>query len=843
MPESAPDKRLFGQLAYKMISKSRNDTPQETTVVPPRAIQTSQEVNLFLEILPYVAPDAATGRKEALELLGSSNLGVDSKIGSGDWWGLVRRRLDLLEESGDWNEVWKACEELLRGVETKAKEEKENGEAEGKEVEKKTEGTTEADGETKGRGDDWRVWDGFVKAAGELYNQENKDQGNKALEVILSHRQTAKEGTSRNADLALVKFSSLFHDHHEGPEGTPTLLEACKEYFTKTGTKSCCFEDLQNYLETLEMSEKQEFLAFVGKSIEDMDADDEVLSENLEVLHFQSLTDGFYQKSKISKTAAQINHHKFIYLLNISPLATNATLTASSEDVIPKLNEFITSSLRIYAGALPLGSALLDTDNQYGDDAALLSVMGLIRLHLLHSASHPRTSITAQAPLYQALAILNVVVSKSKHNYQALLLLVRLYLLLGAIPLAIEVYPRLNIKQIQNDTLSHFLLTRISTVLPNERKVEVILNEAGRIYESSGAQTPNMLVLAFERGGYAQMMGFLEFSERVAGSVCRSMWEIERRRLDRLRGYTTSVTGKVDDAETLDTVLKDDATIWDNRDFGVVVNCETEHPPSLPPAEEGGEPKKVPKKRFEELFRTAEPPGEHWVKAFGVVEKLITYSKAVVAASSEGGLTPVLEPENCTGILEKVLGDREADIEFTAPEKEYLDLMTHVAAAVQAAIAKDTDATKAALEKARTWFTERVPGEEVASPDWHALHTLHLRIDASSIITSFIRPCLSSSIHKPLQKALKAPLQELLTVAGAFRTKLLEGAKKAAKGIEEEEGSDVEQELVDRVLEMEKGDVGRLLRDLEVFGGVERVVEGVRRVRKEVGVAMGGGRK
>lgn len=116
------DKKLFGQLAYRMISKSRTDTPTDTTVVPHRAIQTSQEVGLYLEVLPYVAPDSATATKEALELLGSSNLGVDSKIGSGDWWGLVRRQLDLLEESGNWMEVWKACEGLLHGVEVKAKE-------------------------------------------------------------------------------------------------------------------------------------------------------------------------------------------------------------------------------------------------------------------------------------------------------------------------------------------------------------------------------------------------------------------------------------------------------------------------------------------------------------------------------------------------------------------------------------------------------------------------------------------------------------------------------------------------------------------------------------------------
>lgn len=828
-----------------MISKSRIDTPQDTTVVPPRAIQTSQEVNLFLEVLPYVAPDTATATKEALELLSSPNLGVDSKIGSGDWWGLARRRLDLLEESGDWNQVWKECEELLHGVETKAKEERENGTPEKKEetVVAETDGTAAAEGEeTKGRGDDWRVWEGFVKSAGELYNQENKSHGTKALEVILSHRATAAPGTSRNADLALVKFASLFHDHHEGPEGTPTLLEACKEYFTKTGTKSCCFEDLQNYLEMLETSEKAEFLAFVANHVAEMDKDDEVLENCLKTLNYHTLTPGFYQKSKIAKVAAEINHHKFIYLLTISPLSTTDTTTPSSspedkpEDIIPKLNEFITSTLRIYNSALPLGSSLLPTDNQYGDDAALLSVMGLIRLHLLHTSdSGSATTIAAQAPLYQSVILLTTVISKSKHNYQALLLLVRLYLLLGAIPLALEIYPRLNIKQIQNDTLSHFLLTRISTVLPAEKRVETLLNEAGRIYESSAAQTPNMLVLAFERGGYAQMMGFLEFSERVAGSVCRSMWEIERRRIERLRGGGV-LAGRLEDADALSRVLIDDCVVWDNRDFGVVVSCETEHPPRSPVKDGQEEGEKGEKKRFEELFRTSPPPGENWVKAFALVEKFVAYCKAAISTTADSP-PPSLEPASIAKTLSTIAADPEAAVEFTDAEKSYLEVAVHIISTAQAAISKDVEKTKQALEKTKAWFI--IPDK---SPhiDWNALHTFHLHLDATHLVTSFLAPCLLSPTHKGSQKALKGSINEVVAAATEFRDGLIDMGRGTANAVEEEEGSDREQELVDRVLEMERGDVGRLLRDLEIFGGVEKVVEGVRKVRGSVAVAIRG---
>ena len=97
-----------------------------------------------------------------------------------------------------------------------------------------------------------------------------------------------------------------------------------------------------------------------------------------------------------------------------------------------------------------------------------------------------------------------------------------------------EIYPRLNIKQIQNDTLAHFLLIRTSALHPSSNKTEPLLKEALKIYETSRSQTPGRLVLAYERGSYAQMMRFVEFGDRASRSVRRGMWEVEKSRLARL---------------------------------------------------------------------------------------------------------------------------------------------------------------------------------------------------------------------------------------------------------------------------------------------------------------------
>lgn len=265
-----------------MIDKARGDTPADTTLIPARAIQTSQEVNLLLELLPYVAPGDAD--KEALEILNSKNLGVDSKIGEGDWWGFARRRLDLLERTKDWRTLFETCKSLLpkppppppppaeaNGGEAEASKEKNGGGGHGK-----GQGKAGRPDGVQGRGDDWRVWEGFVLAAGKLYDDGGKGVAKESLEKILEHRKALPPGSSRHGDLALVKFSSLFHDKNDGPEGTPTLLEALQEYFVNTGSKSCCFEDIQVYLEMLEDSERKDFLKYAEGAAEKLPGENEV---------------------------------------------------------------------------------------------------------------------------------------------------------------------------------------------------------------------------------------------------------------------------------------------------------------------------------------------------------------------------------------------------------------------------------------------------------------------------------------------------------------------------------------------------------------------------------------
>lgn len=127
-----------------------------------------------------------------------------------------------------------------------------------------------------------------------------------------------------------------------------------------------------------------------------------------------------------------------------------------------------------YLEGLKLGVDLPATELQHSDDLAILAAQVYVNLWKLTEDD---------APLYNAASLLEFGLTRSKHAWQMRLLLVRIYTLLGkcrfrntglmwlkcsihllgAPSLALEHYRGMNVKQVQNDTLSHFVLSRAST--------------------------------------------------------------------------------------------------------------------------------------------------------------------------------------------------------------------------------------------------------------------------------------------------------------------------------------------------------------------------------------------
>ena len=176
-----------------------------------------------------------------------------------------------------------------------------------------------------------------------------------------------------------------------------------------------------------------------------------------------------------------------------------------------------------------------------------MAVMALV--HLSRSEDGVERHRTSIKRLLQAATLLEILNAHSENNYQARLILVRVYTLLGCGSLAFKTYQGLNIKQVQNDTLSHNIFTRISTIHPWSftnlvngpagkagQEPMLGLQHAMKTYKRSEDQVPLMAKLAVEQGSYDQVAGFLDLGQRLSSSVCKYMWGIESRRVARLLG-------------------------------------------------------------------------------------------------------------------------------------------------------------------------------------------------------------------------------------------------------------------------------------------------------------------
>jgi N-terminal acetyltransferase B complex non-catalytic subunit len=193
---------------------------------------------------------------------------------------------------------------------------------------------------------------------------------------------------------------------------------------------------------------------------------------------------------------------------------------------------------------------LLPTDIHPGDDFALVAAMSLIKLgspvyvkYFADPVGFPQRN--GPKRLIQAAAVLEFAHSQSPANPQILLLLIRLYSLLGAGSLAMRAYNRLNVKQIQGDTLGYMLFDRISSLHPhpvqdNEKGSAEVLDPAAKlaklqsIYRNFHDQITSNCWRSFEAGSYDSIFQLMEAHDKLSRSLGCAISVIELRKILRL---------------------------------------------------------------------------------------------------------------------------------------------------------------------------------------------------------------------------------------------------------------------------------------------------------------------
>ncbi|KAI9789744.1 MAG: hypothetical protein M1816_005783 [Peltula sp. TS41687] len=599
------DRKLFGNLAYKMISKAASEVPTDPQVLlsPGRSISTPEELQLLVTIFRR-----ANEASEALRILDSQNLGISSSVAKGDW-SFVRHKLEILEEQKRWHDVWTFCKDLLVGA-SSTLDDKTSSEAT--------------------NGDDWTIWKAFIGANTQL----NKSEPSNETEAVITSF-LGRSPVGRNALLARLHFDRAEISSNHSPKASSNLLSSCQRYFDNAASKICCYDDLRDTIELLDLEAQQSLLDHA--------------KETCERIHSSDQSD---KGTLLRWITARVNELKLHLHLRISQLKRSH----------PDTVNFITDCVNLYKVSLSAVTPSSSSNNP-GEDACILAAMVLV-----HLSQHEKPAETWQSSspcLLQAAALLEFLLSHSAHNYQALLILVRIYGILGCHPLAFKTYSRLSIKNIQLDTIAHNLLTRISTLHPwpvadrsskkGNQDPSLELQRALTVHKKSEDQISKMIKLAVEQGSYNQIPGFLALGEQLDKSICKCMYQIESRRIMRFIHKKGSVAA-APDVHAYDLPL---APLSDNRDDGVMLNFERLESPS-----------------FEEYIRIGPKPGATWVTAFTVSEHLVASIMFRKDNGSEAASTANIESrlEVAAKELKEICAMEDTTLEFTKLELSYLTL-------------------------------------------------------------------------------------------------------------------------------------------------------------------------
>ncbi|KAK9250841.1 N-acetyltransferase B complex non catalytic subunit-domain-containing protein [Lipomyces tetrasporus] len=475
--------------------------------------------------------------------------------------------------------------------------------------------------------DDFESWKQMAYATTKL----DSEQRTKAFVELLE-----KRIKTRNGALAGVYYASL-RDAEE-------TFKAAKIYFENFAGRQCAFEDLRPYVMAFDV---QQWLDFVDKQI--------TFSTSIE-------------NATQSEVDTLVNARKFHYLL------------------APENKSFVDENISLYNKLLtsPALQDKLETDYFYGDDLILMAATWLLEGRPV-SSTVPKEDVTVAV-----IVLLETAASRDKYQIYIRLWLTRLYLYMGCFQPALGHYSILSIKNIQVDVLSHYLLSRVSTICPTWKP----LISTRDIYDANAVQTPYHIKKVYENGAFSQVAGFMEFGKRLSDSTNKGILCVEAKRIARILGMKM-------DGLAINPILV--STKWkENRDFSIMYAITRKGEETL-----------------ETKYRLGPNQTGVWVNAFilkeSIIDELLTADKRREHSSS---LKDLLAKEN----LETL----------TPVEKWSLEMVLQLSAMVDS-LTSDSVTT---LQKCFTEGIEKFTRQGNTSLSWEWFHLRFTLVETAKIVVA-----------------------------------------------------------------------------------------------------------
>jgi N-terminal acetyltransferase B complex non-catalytic subunit len=412
----------------------------------------------------------------------------------------------------------------------------------------------------------------------------------KELSAHLATNAGIEKPFQRNALLALIDFETSLERCYPSCEslvksrldlGLSGAVYILCVYGYKYGSTPIAFGDIGPVLEKFSEKDQREFLnampSFFDRTVGRQNLPEEMFEDRPRSVP-KWIDDVFVQKSPMSKGEQLVcatSRMKIEYLIK-SSMAENerrrflrssgytkqrtactwcdGSISNPSEAFCHAcLRKLAEESLKAYGTAIEntkemFGNTMKSTDIHPADDFVIIAAMCLVKL----AGCIPCDTNTADVrprgtlrELLQACAMLEFAHSHSTANKQTLILLVRLYQILGAGSLAMRAFARLGVKQIQLETLGYAILDRSSSLHPHAASdispsvvdnlsPQYHIGRMNKLYKKAGKDIQDNIWRAFKEESYDSIFQFCDVADNLSKSLTAAMTIIESRRIDRV---------------------------------------------------------------------------------------------------------------------------------------------------------------------------------------------------------------------------------------------------------------------------------------------------------------------
>lgn len=516
----------------------------------------------------------------------------------------------------------------------------------------------------------------------------------------------------------LARIALLSAQHKDGQTVSADLLQHFVQYYELFGSKAFCFDDLVVYLARLGPEFSKSFRDVSLKS----QADNGAEAHQLFLLKL-----------------------RYFLLFQREPLASEAISFATS--------------------ALNLSESRRD-DPATAAESMLLAALSLLRVAVATNQATHR---------HQASMLLHTASARYKDYYPLRILLIQVQMVNGQIHLAMNNFFELNVKNLQWETLGHYILTRISTLHPQQYgHGEESLNPLGAL--DTALSVFNSAQKSFDRAirdglhryqSYGNVLDTIKTRKELQRSIVVRLYGVEEIKCQRLLGIP--VTSRLEASNEPFSDLRD--TSFMPR-YG------------------------IPDGQLDEYLQCGIQPGKGWLSAMTLHEHLISWLQAETQADASEAFSTLTASFNTIAHTPDDLTQAESGA--LAVYRELVEIATSfVKQDIKAHPSLDT---AFARYKSCDWLSSPTVIDGVQCPDWKYVHTQYVRLENLQTFALFTVG-MQKKVKAEKDKSKFTALKKSLDKAGIWTKEEVDTVYREVRSLKEQlNASGVLTRLVDAAL-------------------------------------------